>query len=145
VKIETVHVGDIEWSKPEWADPESQALTVITAGYELEIGPSVEQKGKWDWACRMTSQISESPELVNAGTASSASGAKRGAGTAANRDQRRRAKAKLVTENVSEAHFDEPEPDPGPTAGEMLDAVESQVNQATKPKRTRRQKTPAAV
>jgi hypothetical protein len=90
--IQTIHVSDIDWSKPEWADKGSEALVAYAAGYELEIGPSPEKKGSWDWLCKVTAEISDTPEVLDMGTASSVSGAKRGAGNPANKDMRQRAK-----------------------------------------------------
>lgn len=142
MKIETIHVDHLTWSKPEWAEPDSEALVAHAAGYELEIGPG-KGKNEWDWACKRTRELSETPELVAMGTAKSVSGAKRGAGTAGNNDQRLRAKAKVKTEGMPE--FPEPEPEPGPTGGEMLDDTEKAVEQAmaaqkaaTPKKRTRK-------
>lgn len=132
MEVKIVHVGDIEWSKPEWADDDSQALTVIASGYELEIGQNVEDPKKWDWSCRMTAEISETPELVDCGTAASVSGAKRAAGTAANNDQRRRAKANAEARTKAQEP-EEPEPQ---DAGEMLDGVEQQLAEAMKPAKT---------
>lgn len=140
MKIDTCHVDHLTWQTPEWADEGSEALVAYHAGYELEIGPSGERANKWDWLCKMTAAISEPPELVACGTAASVSGAKRGAGTAANDDMRRRAKA------AQEAPV-KPEPGPEtdtPTGAEMLAGTEKAVEQAmnakgAKAKRTRKQ------
>jgi hypothetical protein len=64
---------EIEWRRPEWADPESQALVALVEGYEFEIGPG--ERKTWDWAVKATSEVSETPEVIVAGTAKSKSGA----------------------------------------------------------------------
>src|SRR4051794_26753400 len=57
--------------------------SVVAAGYELEISRQTDDEGKptkrWLWAVRLTSEISETPELYDAGEAASEGGAKRSA------------------------------------------------------------------
>jgi hypothetical protein len=140
VRIDCIHVGDIPWAKPAWADDTSQALVAHANGYELEIGPNSDNPKKWDWLCKTTAEISETPEIIDSGTASSPSGAKRGAGNAANRAQRERAKAK--------ANEPKPEPEP-PTVSPADQPAENAVEKVEeavavemavqKPKRTRKQ------
>lgn len=142
MKIDTCHVDHLTWQKPEWADEDSEALIAHHAGYELEIGRSREWANKFDWSCRMTAAISETPELVDCGTAASVSGAKRGAGTAANNSMRRRAKVAHAEKAKPEP---KPEPEPEkPTGGEMLEAVEADVKKAVaKPRQGRKQEAAA--
>jgi hypothetical protein len=86
-----IHVDQIEWAQPECSDNPA-ALGAHANGYDFEVAPSADAKGKFDWLVRVTAEISEQPEVIATGTASSVSGAKRGGGNAANADRRRRFK-----------------------------------------------------
>jgi hypothetical protein len=144
-KFETIHVLDskdgpanVTWARPEWADKGSEALVAYVAGYELEIGPSAETKGKWDWLVRVTAEISETPEVLDMGTASSAAGAKRGASNPANADGRRRAKAVKPVAKVEPVA--EPKDMPAENTAEKVEqAVETQMAtaRAKQPRRRR--------
>jgi hypothetical protein len=84
--------ANVEWKTPEWASPDSQALVAYAQGLELEIGPSAEFARKWDWACKLTAELSETPEILDSGTRSSVNGAKIAASNPANKYLRERYK-----------------------------------------------------
>lgn len=92
VPPQTIHVADLDWQLPDWSEEGSGALVAYSQGYELEVGPSVENPKCWDWLVKPSSAISEVAEIIDSGTAASVSGAQRAAGNVANRHQRERAK-----------------------------------------------------
>jgi hypothetical protein len=143
--MSAIYAAEIEWSKPEWADGDSEALVAYAQGYELEIGPSRDRASKWDWLAKVTAEISETPEVLGTGTASSESGAKRAAAIAANRDMRERKKGERKAAKAKEAEAKTTlEPGPAPDAGEMFDGVEAELAEAMKPKRARKTAAVAA-
>jgi hypothetical protein len=86
-----IHVAQLDWAQPEYSD-NPEALGAQVNGLEFEVAPSPDQAKKFDWLVRVTAELSETPEVIDLGTASSVSGAQRGCGNAANTYQRARAK-----------------------------------------------------
>jgi hypothetical protein len=58
-KIKNVDGRSLGWSPAEWSD-EAQAAYVL--GYELVV--ELEGDGRWSWMTKVTSEISETPELI---------------------------------------------------------------------------------
>src|SRR4051794_37678547 len=89
-----VHVAQLAWAPDEAATPEEKGQAVVAHGYELTVRLKLDDEGKptrrWLWTTRMTSEISETPEILDVGEAASESGAKRAAANPVNaalRDQ----------------------------------------------------------
>jgi hypothetical protein len=97
-KIKNVDGRSLGWSPAEWSD-EAQAAYVL--GYELVV--ELEGDGRWSWMTKVTSEISETPELIDCGYAKSESGAKNAAGVAVNKSVRRRRQAEAEVRLAGEA------------------------------------------
>ncbi len=91
-KPETVHLNQLDWSEYDAGKPGEEAVSVIAQGYELIVGHVLddEQKptGAWSWVLRSTSQVSESPDVIDLGEARSMSGGQIAAKEALNRERR---------------------------------------------------------
>lgn len=86
-KPKTVHGPDIDWQPAEWTDEDQQGLTAIIEGIELSV---YRENKDWPWTVKLTSEVSETPEVVDAGTAKSQSGGQTACREALNRHRRSR-------------------------------------------------------
>jgi hypothetical protein len=95
--------------KSQWLALEDgrEGVGAIAAGYELEavrqVGEDDKPTKRWAWMVKATSEISETPELVDAGVAASQNGGKRAASRAARKAQQRR---------IDQARKAQPKPKP---------------------------------
>jgi hypothetical protein len=91
VKEPAVYAHSLSWMELE---DDREGKSVLVKGYELEVTKENEAGTQWGWLVRLTSAISETPELLDAGEAKSEAGAKNRAATAVNKSVARRRKAK---------------------------------------------------
>jgi hypothetical protein len=98
------HVANLEFTQYEASD-DPQAVSAIVSGYEMVIEPERDENQKivrWSYLAQATSEVSETPEVLDAGQAASLTGAQRQAANAINREIRenwkaeRKAKAKAA-------------------------------------------------
>lgn len=88
-KVSAIHVRDLAWHP---AEDDSGGRELIAEGYLLSIAPEPEGK-RWSWIVRTTAEISETPEVIDAGTAKSEKSADWQTGIAANKALKARLKA----------------------------------------------------
>jgi hypothetical protein len=88
----TLWAHKLNWRPAEWAEEGQTVLTAQGHGYELIVEPVMQPDekaavpegepipmvptGRWSWQVRSTSEVSETPELIDRGTRASESGAK---------------------------------------------------------------------
>jgi hypothetical protein len=81
-KAPTVHNDRVEWQPSETGDADS--FDAVENGYLMTVW---KDDGDWFWLVKVTAEISETPETIDSGKASSMTGAQRGACTCVNRQR----------------------------------------------------------
>jgi hypothetical protein len=89
-KPKTIHAKDLDWLPDEAGGDD--AVTARAEGYQLDVSRKFDDDQKpskeWLWIVRMTAEISETPEVVDTGTAKSPNGGRIAAREALNRWRR---------------------------------------------------------
>jgi hypothetical protein len=83
----TIRDAEIGWGPHEGLEKDQDGAHAIVAGYELEVIPSDGDK-PFAWIVRATSEVSETPEIIDASWAATVDGGKRWARQALNKTLR---------------------------------------------------------
>src|SRR5689334_8681212 len=96
VEVQKFEEQTMVWTQAEWDDEtaeELKTLVVTGGGLELSVTPTEwivdrdrqpKQVLTWEWLVKLTSEVSETPEVVDYGVSKSLRAAQRGARGAAN-------------------------------------------------------------